>query len=100
MIIEVVFVVRSFYQRIPYPGSSEEARGGGECGLTLRNTSQEAVQHLDVARYLLSAAYGTRSLVDVFRNQFVSAIWLTVLSHFLTPSRNNLNQSCRSSVTP
>ena len=74
MIIKVVCVVRGFYKRIPYPGRLEGVSGCGGYELTLRNTSQYAVQHLNVARHLFSGASGTRCLVDVFRNHFVSAI--------------------------
>jgi hypothetical protein len=37
-------------------------------------------------------------LIDVFRNQLVSAIWLTMLGHLLPTHGNNLNKSYRVSA--
>jgi len=51
------------------------------------------VQHLDMTGNLLSAAQMTSSLIDVFRNQLVSAIWLTMLGLLLPTHGNNLNKS-------
>jgi hypothetical protein len=51
------------------------------------------LQHLDMTGNLLSGAYMTSSLIDVFRNQLVSAIWLTMLGLLLPTHGSNLNKS-------